>query len=68
MSAKHSRPSLPPTTTMTFPMRFAVWYPRGVGPLPLVSICSQRMRSIGPLTSSAQTSLSAVVPFPPPKT
>jgi hypothetical protein len=67
---KHSLPSLPPMMIMTSPTTFAVWYPRAHGRGPRTSSLSQRMRSGSACapTSSAHTSFTASVPFPPPKT
>ena len=70
MSRKHSRPSPPPMTTITFCTRLAVWYPRGEGRFcaPRSPPCFHFILSSELLTSSVQTSSSTCNPFPPPNT
>lgn len=69
-SEKHSLPSLPPTTTITFPTRFAVWYPLAVGFRPRVGMGSHFIRSTLAVvpTSNVHRSFNAIVPLPPPNT
>lgn len=66
--AKHSFPSDPPNTTaLPSLMRFIVWYPLTPGLVPAISSLLQL--SLSHLAHSrTYTSLSALLPLPPPKT